>query len=232
MQIWRNGAISHSIPTEDVDSVTFVVAPILEIDHTDNIAFTADATTTGNPVFVVTTNAGSWDAVSNQAWLTVDKSESGFTVSTTPAYIALQRPTGATVTVTAPGTTPITINVTQATKGYPATVYARGVATVGGAAAWLPFNFDASIPGYQIRLYISETGGGVYVYGPNYASWGGPIFTSTSGTSITNTNVMYGSVEANRWIITEAESAVGGCYYNVTINVATMQATFNKELLP
>jgi hypothetical protein len=114
-----------------------------------------------------------------------------------------------------------------AIQNYPETIYVRGIANLGGSAAWLPFNFDEFIPGYNFRLWIPETGGGAYIYGPNYASWGGPLFVGTTGNSIINDlDVTYGYNDANRWIITADQ---GGCYYNITLNVATAKIKFEKQ---
>jgi len=95
--------------------------PSLEVEPSDirAIEFSGDgetATSDGNivqPVFTVTTNWSTWEAVSDQMWLTVIKQENTFTL--TAAYnSSLEPPATATVTVSAGDATPVVITVTQA----------------------------------------------------------------------------------------------------------------------
>jgi uncharacterized protein (TIGR02145 family) len=102
-------------------------APVLSLDHSSAIAFAADGTT-GNAVFVVTSNTA-WDAVSSQAWLTVNKTAAGFTLV---AAAAKTDPAPATVTVSASGVENVVIHVTQ--EGY-------GVLING--VIWARYNVDA-----------------------------------------------------------------------------------------
>ncbi len=64
------------------------------------------------PTFTVTTNVPSWNAVSNQSWLHVEKSGNKFTLSA-DVNTSLDAPDPATVTVEAGEAIPVTIAVTQ-----------------------------------------------------------------------------------------------------------------------
>jgi uncharacterized protein (TIGR02145 family) len=119
-------------------AAAIVETPTLSISPEQNeVQFKADGTTDGNATFVVTTNQTAWDAVSNQAWLTVTKTATGFTLvaAANPSYTVAPAP--ATVTVSATGVANIVMNVTQATKPVPA----DGVLING--IVWAKYNVDA-----------------------------------------------------------------------------------------
>jgi uncharacterized protein (TIGR02145 family) len=102
------------------------------------IAFAADGTTGDNAAFTVATNLATWDAVSDKAWVTVNKTATGFTVSAAPNTSYVNTPEAATVTVSATGVSDIVINVTQTVKPVPA----DGVLING--VVWAKYNVDAS----------------------------------------------------------------------------------------
>ena len=87
---------------------------------TSSIIFAADgkSATSGGiditalPVFIVTTNQGTWDVVSNQSWLHVQKSTNSFMISV-DANTSLDARNTAKVTVTAGNAQPVFITVTQ-----------------------------------------------------------------------------------------------------------------------
>lgn len=64
------------------------------------------------PTFSVTTNVSVWEAVSNQSWLHVEKSDNTFTLIA-DANTSLEAPEPAMVTVTAGEATPLNITVNQ-----------------------------------------------------------------------------------------------------------------------
>lgn len=87
---------------------------------TSSIIFAADGKSatsggidiTASPVFIVTTNQGSWDVVSDQSWLHVQKSTNSFKISV-DANTGLDARNTAKVTVTAGNAQPVFITVTQ-----------------------------------------------------------------------------------------------------------------------
>jgi uncharacterized repeat protein (TIGR02543 family) len=86
-----------------------VEAARLSVSPDSPITFTE---TGGAYDITVTTNQSSWDAVSDQTWCTVEKSEDQFTVTASANTASTERK--ATITVTAGNATNVTINATQA----------------------------------------------------------------------------------------------------------------------
>ncbi|MEA4917216.1 BACON domain-containing protein [Proteiniphilum sp.] len=114
-----------TVTAGDAKSVTISVTqmganPFLSIspEKITTIVFAADgasATSDNKPItptFTVTTNVSAWEAVSNQSWLHVEKSDNTFTL-TADANTSLDAPEPATVTVTAGEATPLSITVNQ-----------------------------------------------------------------------------------------------------------------------
>ncbi|GHT16990.1 hypothetical protein AGMMS4956_20260 [Bacteroidia bacterium] len=106
-----NVTVSAGTATSVVLAVTqAAAAPTLALTPAEQtaIAFAADGTADGNVAFTVSTNQASWDAVSDQTWVTVTKTEIGFTVSATPQTLDA----AATLTVSANGAADIVLNLT------------------------------------------------------------------------------------------------------------------------
>ncbi len=115
------GVLADAFRITVTQSGKTIEPPQLSIDPSVSaIAFSANgvsATSGGNPVstvFDVTTNESAWDAQSsNESWLTVNKSATGFTLKASVNWT--DTPRNATVTVSAVSAPTITIQVTQAT---------------------------------------------------------------------------------------------------------------------
>ncbi|GHT20937.1 hypothetical protein FACS189430_00190 [Bacteroidia bacterium] len=100
------------------------------------IAFAADGTTANNAAFTITTNTGGYEAVASASWVTVEKTETGFTVSAAANASYTDTPDAATVTVSATGATSVVLSVTQSAKAVPA----DGVLING--VVWAKYNVD------------------------------------------------------------------------------------------
>jgi uncharacterized protein (TIGR02145 family) len=100
------------------------------------VNFKADGTTNGSDAtFTVITNQSTWDAVSDQTWVTIAKTTTGFTLSAA-ANNTTKAPEPATITVTA-GTAPSIEIYAMQDKGFPA----DGVLING--IIWAKYNVDA-----------------------------------------------------------------------------------------
>jgi uncharacterized protein YaaQ len=113
-------------------------APVLSVSpQQSDIVFKADGTSDGNTTFTVSTNQSAWEAISSQAWSTVSKTATDFTVSAA-AHTSTTAPAPATVTVTAGNATPVVISVTQTAAAPFMNLAPAGQTTVAFAADGTP----------------------------------------------------------------------------------------------
>ncbi|GHV43491.1 hypothetical protein FACS1894180_2730 [Bacteroidia bacterium] len=162
------GLTASTAYTKDFDiSVTDATpAPTLSLTPAEQteVQFAADGTADGNVAFTVTTNQTSWDAVSDQTWVTVEKTATGFTL-VAAENTALTAPETATVTVTAGTATSVVLTVTQAAAAPTLALTPAGQTAIAFAADGTPagnaeFTVTTNTGGYEAvasALWVTVT---------------------------------------------------------------------------
>ncbi|MDR3048070.1 MAG: SUMF1/EgtB/PvdO family nonheme iron enzyme [Bacteroidales bacterium] len=105
--------IIHGTHRLRVDHIKVVLPELSISPQQSEVNFNADGTPDGNVAFTVSTNQSEWNVKSNKAWLTVNKTISGFTITAAINTLTIASEP-AIVIVSAGEAIPIEILVTQA----------------------------------------------------------------------------------------------------------------------